>query len=284
MRAGALFLAALLGGCAHGVPSPGSGRAPGPPAADSATVALWRMDEESGTRVRDSGPFRLDGTAGRAAGHAFGRFGGALEFERSLESFFYVPYNPALESPGGLTVEAWVLPAAFGDYEDTPLAARWTEEANRQSWIFALAGRRASPLLVPPGPGYHLSVFPDALAGSLLFAYQPEIAAPPRAFVSSRPLEPERWTHVAVTFDGEVVRFWVDGELDSQFASLGRIRSSTAPLLVGNYFDVRLLTRFGGDLRPDTPDPNPYYAFQGRLDELRISAAARSDFPPLVPR
>jgi hypothetical protein len=26
-------------------------------------------------------------------------------------------------------------------------------------------------------------------------------------------------------------------------------------------------------------DPNPYYAFQGSIDELRISNVARQDFP-----
>jgi len=276
--------ALALCGCMSASPPPGSGPAVAPPEVDSITVALWRMDEQAGTRVADSGPFRLDGTAGRGTLRAFGRFRGALGLERSLDSFVYVPHNPALDSSGGLTLEAWIYPTELGAYEDTPLVARWTEEANRQSWIFALAGRRLPPGVVAPGPGYHLTVFPDARAGCLLFAYQPETAGPSRGFVSTQPIVLGRWTHVAVSFDSEVVRFWVDGELDSQFASRGRIRASSAPLLVGNYFDVRLLTRFGGDLRPDTADPNPYYAFQGRIDELRLSSVARADFPQLVPR
>jgi hypothetical protein len=279
------FLASLaLCGCMGASPPPGSAPSAAPPQVDSVTVALWRMDEPAGTRVADSGPFRLDGTTGRQTLRTFGRFRGALGFERSLDSFVYVPHNPTMESSGGLTLEAWIYPTELGAYEDTPLVARWTEEANRQSWIFSLAGRRLPVGVVAPGPGYHRTVFPDARAGCLLFAYQPETAGPSRGFVSTEPIELGRWTHVAVTFDSEVVRFWVDGELDSQFASRGSIRASSAPLLVGNYFDVRLLTRFGGDLRPDTGDPNPYYAFQGRIDELRLSSVARADFPQLVPR
>jgi hypothetical protein len=273
----------LLCGCMRANEPPRLESATAPPEVDSLTVALWHMDEQTGTRIFDSGPFRLAGTAGRAVLHPFGRFRGALGFHRSLDSFIHVPYNPALE-PAALTVEAWIFPTDFGSYEDTPLVGRWTEEANRQSWLFAVAGRRLPRSLVRPGPEHHVSVFPDALAGSLLFAYLPETAGSVRSYVSSRPIELERWTHVAVTFDTEVVRFWIDGQLDAQFASHGRIRASQAPLLIGNYFDVRLLTRFGGDLRPDTADPEPYYAFEGRMDELRLSSKARADFPRLAPR
>jgi hypothetical protein len=84
---------------------------------------------------------------------------------------------------------------------------------------------------------------------------------------------------VAVTFDGDVVKFWINGLLDSQYASRGRIRASDAPLLIGNYFDTRLLSDFSGNLQLDAGDPNPYYAFEGDLDELRISSAARVSFP-----
>jgi hypothetical protein len=274
-----------IGGCMKAPAGPADPTGIAAPSADSVTLALWRMDEPSGTRVGDSGPFRLEGVAGRSVTRPFGRFGGAAGFEASIESFVFVPYNPALETGAPLTVEAWVRPTDFGDYEDTPIAARWTEEANKQSWIFSLAGRRfAANLPGAQGPGLHRELFPDALAGKLLFAYQPQSAGPPRAFVSTRPIELGRWTHVAVVFDGQVVRFVVNGELDSQFASLGRIRASEAPVLMGNYFDVRQLTGFGGDLRPDLVDETAYYAFRGQVDELRVSAAARTEFPTSAPR
>jgi hypothetical protein len=182
-----------------------------------------------------------------------------------------------------MTVEAWIQPTAYGTFEDTPIAGRWTEEANKQSWLFSLAGRRLGADLPSLGPRYHVSLFPDVLAGRLLFAYQPSAASPPRAYVSTRTVELNRWTHVAVVFDGQVVRFYLDGELDSQFASLGAIRTSEAPILIGNYFDLRSLTAFGGDLHPDVSDPTPYYVFQGRIDELRLSKAARQTFPTRVP-
>jgi len=242
------------------------------------------MDEQAGTRVADAGPLRLTGIAGRAVQHPFGRFGNALGFELSIDSFALVPYSPALESPKTLTLEAWIYPTAYGNYEDTPIAGRWTEEANKQSWLFTLAGRRFGTDSPGQGPRYHLTLFPDVLAGRLMFAYQPAAASPPRVYVSTRTVEVNRWTHVAVVFDGQVVRFYLDGELDSQFASLGAIRTSDAPILIGNYFDVRQLTGFGGDLSPDVLNDTPYYAFQGRIDELRLSKTARETFPTRAPR
>jgi hypothetical protein len=89
-----------------------------------------------------------------------------------------------------------------------------------------------------------------------------------------------RWAHVAATFDGHVVRLWVNGTLDAQFASAGKIAESNAALMFGNELDPNELTRFGGYLRTDANvDGTPYTAFQGVIDELRISSAPRSSFP-----
>ena len=275
MRGLAAVAVVLLVGCAH-APAGTTGSAP---VADSATVALWHMDEPSGTHLVDTGRFHLDATAGRDVTRPFGRFNGGLGFQSSLDSFAFTPFAPPLDTPNALTIEAWLYPLDFGFYEDTPIVARWTEEANKQSWIFTIAGRRAIT-----GPGFHRGLFPDAGAGRLMFAYQPATAGPPRAYYSTSMLETERWTHVAVTFDGNVVCFYIDGELNAQFASTGAIRSSDAPILIGNYFDVRLLSGIGGDLHPETLDQTAYYAYQGRMDELRISNVARQSFPSRAPR
>ena len=85
---------------------------------------------------------------------------------------------------------------------------------------------------------------------------------------------------MAVTCDGQVLRFWLNGEPDGVFATTGHVRPSRAPLLVGNFFDPRFLTDFGGELRQDSSvGPAPYYAFDGGMDELRISSVARTRFP-----
>ena len=278
----ALVIAApLAASCMHAARPPGPVSIVAPPAADSLTVGLWRMDETGGSGVPDSSRLGLDGTAGAEARTDLGRFGRAREFSRSIDSFVFVPYQPALDTPRGLTVEAWIFPVSLGSFEDTPLAARWTEQANDRSWILSLVGLHlAPPITSSQSPGFHEDLVQNAEPGHLMFALQPEVASQPLAYSSATEIPLQRWTHVAVTFDGQVVQFFIDGRLDSQYALAARIRSSPAPLLLGNYFDPLLLTRFGGRLRVrDGADQTPYYAYQGAIDELRISSAAREGFP-----
>ncbi len=267
-------------GCAHG---PGSARAPKyawPAEADSATIALWRMDEVVGLVIADIGPSGLQGTAGVDTRSDYGRIGRARAFTTSVNSFVLVPYGPALETGAALTVEAWIDPDQIGTYEDTPIAGRWTPEPLQTSWLLTIVGKLG---VGPngPGPGDHLGLLRQGFAaGKVMFAFQPEEAGANRSFFSTRPVDVGRWTHVAATYDGQVVRIYLNGQLDAQYASPGRIRPSEAPVVIGNYFDPRLLTTFSGDLRMGpSVDPTAYYAFSGLIDEVRISNRARLAFP-----
>jgi hypothetical protein len=278
---GAAALASLLS-CAGTAPGTATRRAARAvtraPEPDSITAGVWHFDETGGTRAADAGPFRLDGTVGVDTRTDFGRMRSARRFVRSVESFMFVPYSPALEQGSGLTVEAWVYVDAYGRYEDTPIAGRWTPLANEQSWLFSIVGERLEPPYVSlASPGYHRDLVQSAQRGQLLFAFQPEPASLPFVYTTASPIEIGRWTHVGVTYDGSVVRFFIDGRRESQYASVGAIRRTRAPLVVGNSLDPRAFSDFAGDLRVDAlADRNPYYAFEGLIDELRVSTAARA--------
>jgi hypothetical protein len=287
---GRVFVAALgllaLAACAKNVRKPNvTADLPGTPV-DSVTVALWRMDETGGTYVADAGRSRLDATAGPDTRTIFGRFRGARLFTRSANSFLHVPYSSLLDVQSELSIEAWVAPNAYTPYEDSPIATRWSPTTAEHSWMFAIVGSNLPARLRPAefgtgvGPAWHQEYVQNVRAGRLLFVFQPEDAGAPRVFSSLSVIELQRWTHVAVTFDGQVVSFFVNGQPDGTFATSGRIRASQAPLLVGNFFDPRFLTDFGGDLRQGpTTDMAPWYAFDGGIDELRLSSAARTEFP-----
>ena len=254
--------------------------------ADSVTVALWRMDETGGLQAADAGRSRLAAVAGPDTRTVFGRFRSARLFARSVNSFLYVPYSPLLDSQSALSIEAWVAPNTYAPYEDSPIATRWSPTTAEHSWMFSIVGSNLPTGLLPAefgttaGPAWHQAFVRGVKAGRLLFVFQPEDAGAPRVFSSQSVIELQRWTHVAVTFDGQVVSFFVDGQPDGTFATAGRIRASQAPLLVGNFFDPRFLTDFGGDLRQGpTTDLVPWYAFDGGIDELRLSRAARTEFP-----
>jgi hypothetical protein len=268
-----LALAAFASGCGRPPGSAGSLSA-AVPAVDSVTVSLWRFDEQSGVRCLDSGPARITATAGQATRTGFGRFGSAREFTRVLDSFVYAEQDEALNLPNEITIEAWLYIRSYGRFEDTPIVGRWTEEANQQSWLFSLVGKRS-----PGGPGYHSILVGAGVAGQLLFAFQPENGAA-RTFLSSQQIPIGRWTHVAVSYDGQVVRFFVEGGLDAQYAVHERIHASDAPLLMGSYINTRRLSDFSGELMMDVGvNDQPFYGYDGFIDELRISNAARTNFP-----
>lgn len=283
--AAALSLALATGCAATGPSHKSTAFVTAAPPADTATFVLWHFDENGGPRVNDSSPGRNDGVAGPDTRTEFGRIAAARTFTRSIDSFVWSAYHPELESPNALTVETWIRLDNVGTYEDTPIVGRWTPLSGEQSWLFSVAGRNVfGPSVALPGPGDHASLVSgrDAASttGHLMFAFQPREADEPHAYFSSSALVLGRWTHVAVTFDGRVVCFYVNNVLDSQYAVKGAIRPSPAPLLAGNAFDPRRLTIFGGDLHYDSVgDRNPYYALEAALDELRISNVARTDFP-----
>lgn len=279
--AGRVLAAALgllaLAACAKSAKRPDvTADVPGTPV-DSITVALWRMDETGGTLAADAGPSRLDAIAGPDTRTIFGRFRGARLFTRSANSFLYVPYSPLLDLQSALSIEAWIAPNTYPS-SPSPIAARWSPSTGERSWIFALM---STPFGASTTPVWLQDVVPaTGQSRRLLFVFQSEDAGPSRAFYSLSEIELQRWIHVAVTFDGEVVRFFVNGQPDGTFATTGRIRASQAPLLVGNFFDPRFLTSFGGDLRQGPAAVAvTSFALDGGIDELRLSRAARTEFP-----
>ena len=277
------LLLALLGGCTSRGPrevrSPSTTPSPAvPPSPDSVTVGLWHFDERGGNGVSDASPFRLTGTAGPEARIEFGRYRNARAFPATSQSFVVVPYNPVMESPRGFTVELWLYLNDVSRYEMSAVAMRWSPIPNEQSWLLGVVGRKIASV-TSPSPGWFAEETATLTPGHLMFAFRPELAAGTQSFMSSVTVPTGRWVHVAATVDGEVVRLYVDGRLDTQVAVANGIKRSEAPLVVGNALDPRRLTEFGSDLRQDPSNlPLPYYALNGLVDELRISNVARTVF------
>ncbi len=73
------------------------------------------------------------------------------------------------------------------------------------------------------------------------------------------------WNHIAATYDGSTMRLYLNGVLDSSLATNITVGTSTNPLYIGSSFGGREAGR-------------PRARFNGQLDELRLSATARSSF------
>jgi hypothetical protein len=282
MRRIAYVLAALLvllGGVAAKKDKKHARELPAPPVVDSVTVALWALDENGGPLAGDSGPFRMTGTAAPDANTDFGRFRSARLFNRTQQSFVIVPPNPAMNLRGAFTIEAWVNINSWSNYELQVIAARWSPVPGDQSWVFGVSGFKEKYPLVPVGPELFASAVLDVPASRLVFVMQPAEAASTVSFATVGSLPLGRWVHVAATLDGTVVRLYIDGRMDSQYATRQTLRASLAPLVLGSFVDPRRINDTSGHMQIEGPsDYSSFYGFDGAIDEVRLSNAARDRF------
>ncbi|MBN8248674.1 MAG: DUF1553 domain-containing protein, partial [Verrucomicrobia bacterium] len=188
----------------------------GHPDGTAAAMDALEKDQEAATGLR-FGPGRV-GSGFLATGNS------ALER----------PHDAVLE-PAQLTVEAWVQTASFPKDGD---ARRWLVNKNGNEWVeghYALVLDRNRPgayLNIGGGREHVAAVWSDGAV-----------------------LEPDRWHHLALTYDGERLQLFVDG-VPSGHAQIGRQRvPGTGPLAIGRRQDGHV-------------------AFQGQLDGIRIYGRA----------
>lgn len=141
-----------------------------------------------------------------------GRFGSALVFD-GTDDAVEIPPSAALDFTSGFTVEAWVYPTTA-----MPVGTLLRRGSGQGDVIRLALG----------------SVDAQATANTV-------------AQVSSAMTLPiNQWSYVSVTWDGSVLRLFVDGMLKAEAPLLGALLTSTEPLWIG-----------GG-------------TFTGRIDEVRI--------------
>ncbi len=161
-----------------------------------------------------------------------GRTGAAFLADGSNQ--IEAPHRDELEPPR-LTVEAWVRPEVLPTEGET---RRWLVSKGANEWA----------------EGHYALVIDGSRAG----AYLNIGGGPEKVFAAwSAPgvLESDRWRHLAMTFDGQVLRVFVDGVSVAE-APVARERNRGAgPLVLGR--------------RPDG-----YVGFRGALDGIRVHARA----------
>jgi hypothetical protein len=186
-----------------------------PPADDSGLVGAWGFDERRGRTVLDASG---SGNRGKLSGpvRTRGRFGAGLAFDGARD-WVTVPDDDSLDLTRALTLEAWVRPSRLGS-----------------SWRTVLVKERGA------GLAYGL------YAGSAHVFTSAE-----RALRARSGLRRNRWSHLAVTWDGLVIRAYVNGRRVSSHALVGTARTSSGPLRIG-----------GNGIWPEW--------FAGVIDEVRV--------------
>jgi VanZ family protein len=156
-------------------------------AADPRLVAAFAFDSDSGAVARDETGHGHDGAVSNASWTDRGRLGGALIFNgRSSE--VVVADSAALDLTDAMTLEAWILLASEPGIEPAVIS--------RSGTIYYLHGpSRVGQYAVQAGGRF---------------------GAIPRWVALNEPIPLGTWTHLAVTYDGQSMRLYVDGALTSR--------------------------------------------------------------------
>ena len=191
-------------------------------------VAAYGFNEPAGSaQVVDASGQGNEGIISGAIRTSIGKFGGALSFD-GTSSWVTVADAPSLDLTEGITVSAWVNATA------------------RTSW------RTVALKETSGGLAYALYATNDALkpAGYINVSEDTDVTAPSDLLLNV-------WTHLAFTYDGSVMRLYVNGAEVSTTAMSGPVTVSNGPLRIGG---------------------NSVWAefFRGIIDEVRIYNRALS--------
>ena len=198
-----------------------------PPPNTGGLVAAWGFNDAAGTTTRDASGNGNTGTLVNGPTWTTGKTGGALLFDGSNDRVRVSDSN-SLDLKTAATFEAWVFPTA------APSGWRTILQKEVDAYFFTASGG---------GPGNR-----PASGGTFNGACC--------TFVSSTSALPvNTWTHVAATYDGTRIRFYVGGALVASQAATGSYQVNASPLWIGG---------------------NAVYGehFKGKLDDVRVYGRA----------
>ena len=180
------------------VPAP-----PPPPPPTSGLVAAYGLNAGSGSVAADSSGRGNGGSVSGAVWSSSGRFGSALSFD-GVNDWVTVADSASLDLSSGMTVEAWVRPSKLGGWRTVVFKER-------------------------SGGGVY-GLYGDQAGGRPLG--QVDIGGERNA-IGSAGLPLNAWSHLAVTYDGAVVRLFVNGVQAGSLPFVGSMAASTGSLRLG---------------------------------------------------
>jgi hydrogenase maturation factor HypE len=186
-------------------------------------VAAYNFDEGTGTVAADASGNGRTGTVAGATWVTTGKFGNALKFD-GVQSLVRVADADALDLTDRMTIDAWVYPTALSGWRTVVLKA---------------AG--------PTGLAYGLYANNNAPQPAMTVKVQ----GTDQSATGTAKLPLNAWTFLSATYDGAMLRMFVNGTQVGSLALSGSIVTSSDLLTIGGNL-------VWGEY------------FQGRIDNVRI--------------
>ncbi len=176
-----------------------------PPVSSGLVLGLG-FEETTGTAATDSSSANNPGAVNGATRTADGRFGRALSFD-GVNDRVDVADSASLDLTSGMTLEAWVRPTSVSGWRTGIVKERGTG-----GHVYALYPSGGA---APVAENYVVSTYNSAPSGSAL------------------PVN--TWTHLASTYDGSMLRLYVNGEQRAATPVSGAMAATTNPLRIGGH-------------------------------------------------
>ena len=204
-------------------------------AADKKLEMIWNFDEGKGDVAKET---NKTGNDGKFIGDGKDKIkwvegiaGKALEFSGKKAGggqWVEVPHSDDMDIRDAITMEAWVYPT--------------TINGDKRTIITKAA--------------YYLQIEPTSQVATYFYE-----VVPPGYHLSDGRVNENEWSHVAVTYDGKEIKFYINGKEDSKvIKAKGQIRSQAS---------------WGVHLGGERDGCCPRY-FQGTIDEIKISNYAKT--------
>lgn len=197
--------------------------------AEEGLVAHFKFDEGSGRAVRDASGNNHHGTI-HGAEYVELQHGYALLFDGE-DDYVEVPDSESLRLSSAVTVEAWVNVSHNSNF--SVLSKNGCSELRQNYWI----GRKHNDVrfTLVDCPEYEMVAVGEAI-------------------------QPNRWNHLAGSYDGKTVRVYVNGAQTGSLESTFEIGTFKAPFYIG-------VSSYG---------PKLVDYFTGKIDEVKVYSRALS--------
>ncbi len=190
-------------------------------------LAHWPFDEGTGTTAADVSGNGHHGTTSGATWTS-GQLAGALFFDGIDD---YLDVSSLSSASSELSVTAWLNAESFGATDARVISnSTGTQESDHDFMVSTISN-----------------------GGEIRLRLRLRTGGTTKTLIGNAPVEAGQWTHVALSYDGAMLRLYQDG---SDVGSMG---------MTGDVGDVALVTHVGRN-------PDGYGPFHGRIDDVRVYA------------